>query len=117
MRWSYVTDWVNWMESVQYICSIVFVVVYDTDCFCVVNWQWQVGVVAVFWGWINLILFMSKLPFLGIYIIILIRISITFVKMLILTLLLIVAFGLTFFMVFLDADVMVSSILFVITVQ
>ena len=107
--WSYVKDWINWVECVQYICSIIFVLVYGTDCFCVLNWQWQVGVVAVFLGWISLILFMSKLPFLGLYVIILIRISITFLKMLVLTLLLIVAFGLTFFMIFFDADVMVRS--------
>ena len=108
-RLSYVTDWVNWVECVQYICSIFFVIVYAMDSFCVLNWQWQVGVVAVFLGWINLILFVSKLPFVGIYVIILISISKTFVRMLIVTILLIVAFGITFFMIFYDADVTVSN--------
>ena len=108
-RLSYITDWVNWVESAQYICSIIFVVVYGTDCFCVIDWQWQVGVVAVFLGWINLILFVSKLPFVGIYVIILIKICVTFVELLVLTLLLIVAFGLPFYMTFFDLNALVSD--------
>ena len=100
----------NWVECIQYICSIIFVVVYAMDSFCVMDWQWQVGVVAVFLGWINLILFVSKLPFVGIYVIILISISKTFARMLIVTILLIVAFGITFFMIFYDPEATVSDL-------
>ncbi|XP_064387692.1 transient receptor potential cation channel subfamily A member 1 homolog [Halichondria panicea] len=103
-RLSYLTDWINWVEVIQYVTTIVFVVVYNTDNFCVLNWQWQIGVISIFLGWINLIVFFSKLPFVGIYVLILIKISITFFKMLLLTMLLIVSFGIPFFMVFFDAN-------------
>ncbi len=107
-RLSYLTDWINWVEVIQYVTTIVFVVVYNTDNFCVLNWQWQIGVISIFLGWINLIVFFSKLPFVGIYVLILIKISITFFKMLLLTMLLIVSFGIPFFMVFFDANAIVS---------
>ncbi len=107
-RLSYITDWVNWVELAQYVSTIIFVVVYNTECLCVLNWQWQFGVISIYLGWTNLILFVSKLPFVGIYVLILIKISITFVKMLILTMLLIVSFGIPFFMIFSDMNVVVS---------
>ena len=107
-RLSYLTDWINWVEIIQYVTTIIFVVVYSTDNFCVLNWQWQIGVISIFLGWINLILFVSKLPFVGIYVLIFIKISMTFLKMLLLTILLIVSFGIPFFMVFFDVNAIVS---------
>ena len=102
LRLSYVTDWVNWMEIALFICSIIFVWVYNTECQCVLDWQWSFGVVAVFVGWINLLVFISKFPLTGIYVLMFVKILYTFLKMLILTLLLVIAFGLTFFMIFFD---------------
>ncbi|XP_064390866.1 transient receptor potential cation channel subfamily A member 1 homolog [Halichondria panicea] len=97
-RLSYLTDWINWVEVIQYVTTIIFVVVYSTDNFCVLNWQWQIGVISIFLGWINLI---SKLPFVGIYVL---KISMTTLKMLLLTMLLIMSFGIPFFMVFFDVN-------------
>ena len=101
-RLSYLTDWINWVEVIQYVTTIIFVVVYSTDNFCVLNWQWQIGVISIFLGWINLI---SKLPFVGIYVL---KISMTTLKMLLLTMLLIMSFGIPFFMVFFDVNAIVS---------
>lgn len=105
---SYLADWVNWMEIILYFCSIIFVWVYNTECHCVLDWQWQMGVVAVFLGWINLVVFISKFPLTGIYVLMFQKILYTFLKMLVLTLLLVTAFGLTFFMVFFDPIANVS---------
>ncbi len=107
-RLSYILNWENWVEILQYVTTIIFVFVYNTDCLCVLDWQWQIGVISVFLGWINLILFVSKLPFVGIYVIILLKISFTFFKMLILTVLLIISFAIPFFMVFFDVNAVVS---------
>ena len=109
---SYLTDWVNWvnwMEFTLFICSIIFVSwVYFTECQCALNWQWQIGVVAVFLGWIDLIIFISKFPLTGVYVLMFVKILYTFLKMLILTLLLVIAFGLTFYMLFFDPAASVS---------
>ena len=32
--WKYFIDWINWIEMILFTCSILFVVVFFTDCFC-----------------------------------------------------------------------------------
>ncbi len=106
----YVTDWVNWIEIAQYTCTIVFSIgIHTTDCFCSSSELWQTGVVAVFLGWTVLILFISKFPIVGIYVIILIRITITYLKMFLLTVLMVFAFALAFYLIFFDLNIMVSA--------
>lgn len=61
----YVLDWVNWIEVLLFIFAIIFVFVYFTECFCPTNWQWQLGCIAVFLTWINLIIFIRKIPLTG----------------------------------------------------
>ena len=98
----------NWIEISQAAFTLMFVFFYYNDNFCVSFRQWQVGVSAVFLGWIDMILLVSRLPVVGSYVVILIRIVKTFTKLLVLAILLVVAFGLTFYMVFFDVGVMVS---------
>ena len=103
----YFLDWINWMEIVLYLCSIIFVWVFHVDCLCPLTWQWQIGVVAVFLGWIDLIVFISKFPLTGIYVLMFIKILITFLKILILSVLLVIAFGLTFYLTFTQPIILV----------
>lgn len=62
---NYIFDWVNWMEVILFICSIAFAFVYFSDCLCPTRWQWQLGCIAVFLTWIDLILFIQKMPLTG----------------------------------------------------
>ena len=100
LRRSYLSDWVNWIEISLYILSIIFVSVFRTPCLCPKGWQWQVGVMAVLLAWIDLIVICSKFPSIGIYVIMFVRIVRTFLKVSILSVLLVVTFGLTFYMTF-----------------
>ena len=61
----YVMDLVNWIEVILFICSILFAFVFFTPCHCPLEWQWQLGVVAVFLAWIDLIIFLRKIPLTG----------------------------------------------------
>ena len=106
----YFLSFTNWIEVIQAICTVTFAFIYSNDCFCVLFWQWQVGITAVFLGWINMILFVSRLPIVGSYVVIFTRIVKTFTKLLVLSILLVTAFGLTFYMVFFDDSVMVSPL-------
>lgn len=106
---SYFKDFTNWMEMTLFVCSIIFVWVFHSDCLCPLDWQWQVGVVAVFLAWIVLIFFISKLPFAGIYVLMFYKIFKTFLKMLSLTFLLVLAFGLTFYLTFHQPEILVCS--------
>lgn len=106
-KFAYVKNWINHLEIVLYLTSIVFVWVFRFDCFCPSTWQWQLGVAAVFLGWANLIVFVSNIPFIGIYVLMFSHIFFTFLKVLIFSILLIVTFGLTFYLAFTQPDIMV----------
>ena len=107
LKWKYLKDWINYMEAVLYISSIMFVWVFHNDCLCSSSWQWQLGVLAVFLGWINLIVFVSHIPLIGIYVLMFVHIFFTFLKVLTLSMLLIVAFGLAFYTAFTQPDILV----------
>ena len=80
------------MEIGLYVCSIIFTWVFHVDCLCPLTWQWQIGVV--------LIVFISKFPLTGTYVLMFVKILYTFLKILILSFLLVLAFGLTFYLTF-----------------
>ena len=108
----YFQDWVNWMEWCLLICSIIFVSVFRNECLCVNPWQWQIGIVAVFLGWIELIFFLSKLPLVGLYVVMFLEILKTIIKLIIFSCLLLIAFGLAFYMAFFEPDIMVIFLAF-----
>ena len=103
----YILDWINWMEIAIYVFSDIFVWVFHVDCLCPLTWQWQIGVVAVFLGWADLIVFISKFPLTGIYVLMFVKILYTFLKILILSVLLVLAFGLTFYLAFTQPETLV----------
>ena len=55
----------TWVEVPLFICSITFAAVFDRECFCPRDWQWQVGIAAVFLVWVDLILYMRRVRILG----------------------------------------------------
>ena len=67
-------DWVNWLEIPLYLFSIIFTFVFATPCLCVYHWQWQIGVMALFLGWIGLVSFLQKWPVTEIYVLMFINI-------------------------------------------
>ena len=107
-RISYLSDWVNWIEVSMYILSIIFVVVFRTTCLCPQVWQWQIGVMAIFLAWIDLIVICAKFPNIGLYVIMFGRIFLTFLKVILLSTLLVATFGLTFYMTFSEPQYQVS---------
>ena len=109
-RLNYVKDWINWMENLIFTFSIIFVWVFHTDCYCQYSWQWQIGVMAVFFSWINMIIFISKLPLTGIYVVMFLDIFYTFMRMVLLSLLLVLSFSFAFYMLFYKPDLQVSKL-------
>ena len=106
---SYFLDWVNYLEWVLFLSSIIFAFVFLSPCYCLPNWQWQVGAVAVFLSWIDLIIFFRKFPITGIYIVMFMDIFYIFWKMVILALMLVMAFALSFYMLFHDPQAALSE--------
>jgi len=96
-------DWAyfrTYLEIPLYILSIAFVNVFQHECLCPSRGQWQAGIFAVFFAWIDLIFYLNKWPLVGIYIQMLMSILQNFVKVLIMTILLLFAFNLAFYMAF-----------------
>ena len=89
----------NYIEVLAYILSIIFVIHFGTNCWCPANWQWQLGALAVFLAWINLILFLKRVPLLGIYVLMFNTILRTFLKSALIAFFFVVAFSISFYMI------------------
>ncbi|KAH7947097.1 hypothetical protein HPB52_007528 [Rhipicephalus sanguineus] len=98
-RWNYL-DLENLSEWSCYVCSLLFVFNF-TDCSASTGvpepWQWHLGVVSVFLSWALLVIYIRKLPFLGIYVVMFTNVLSTFCQFFMVFFLFIVAFALTFF--------------------
>nr|KAG5711034.1 hypothetical protein BaRGS_013768 [Batillaria attramentaria] len=92
--------WTNLFEWATNIMAILLVLDFN---FCQLktgyrhHWQWQLGAVSIFLGWVNLLLFVQKLPQLGIYVVMFTDILKTFSKFFSVFFLFIVAFALAFY--------------------
>lgn len=94
----------NFVEVLLFIFTIIIASVRSSECYCTRPWQWRIGVIAVFLGWIALTHSIRKLPVVGIYVVMFIRICCNFMKVSFLALLLISAFAFPFYMTFYDAQ-------------
>ena len=89
----------NCIELLACVSSIIFASHFGTNCWCPTNWQWQLGAIAVFLAWINLILFLKRVPLLGIYVLMFNSILYTFLKFALIAALFVAAFGFAFYMI------------------
>lgn len=100
----YLQHWVNWLELTQCISVITFLLSMGPHgsgrCFCPLAWEWEVGVVSLALSWVVLIVWLQTMHWIGIYVTILLRIIGSFARVAVFGLLLVVAFGLAFHMLF-----------------
>ena len=92
---AYFTDVLNYAEIFLYFSTISFVC--NGDFSCLIDWRWQLGALCIFLSWLNFVFFLRLQPRFGIYVIMFEEIISTFLKVLPMALLLIFAFGQTFF--------------------
>lgn len=111
LRFKYLLDWVNYLETSLYALSIVFVFIFLEPCYCPREWQWQIGAFVVFLAWIDLVTRIQKLPLTGIYVLMFIDIFYSFWKMAFLSILLILSFAIPFFMLFNDPTMMTAGVM------
>ncbi|KAL3314867.1 hypothetical protein Ciccas_006505 [Cichlidogyrus casuarinus] len=90
----------NLLEIALLITSILVLVDFD-DCSKQTgirqNWQWQLGGVCLFIAWMVLLLFVRKSPYLGIYIILFLKVLRTYISSSVIYGLFVMAFSLTFY--------------------
>ena len=100
-RVRYFSDWENWMELCLFVATIIFVSSgLQAGCLCPESWQWQLGALALFIAWLDLVLFLKKFPLTGIYVVMFVDIFYTFMRMILLSILFVVSFGVAFYMLF-----------------
>ena len=58
----YLKDWTNYVDFVLHITSFIFVFSAICTCACPTYWQWQIGCIAVFLAWIDLLIFLRMDP-------------------------------------------------------
>ena len=54
----YLKDWTNYVDVVLYITCPLFISSAINDCSCPTYWKWQIGCIAVFLAWIDLLIFL-----------------------------------------------------------
>jgi len=89
----------SYIEVVAYISAVIFVSHFGSNCWCPTNWKWQLGAIAVFLAWIKLILFLKRVPLLGIYVLMFNTILHSFLKFVLIAFLFVVAFCIAFYMI------------------
>ena len=102
LGFKYFLDWINYIEIILFVGSIVFALIFFVDCFCPHPVQWQIGALCVFLAWIDLVIVMRKFPITGIYVVMFMNIFYIFLKMAFLAALLILSFAFSFYMLFHD---------------
>ena len=97
----YLQEVENYLEILLIVCTAIFTIEgLAAECFCVGSYSWQFGAMALFLGWIDLIVYLKKLPLTGIRINMLQTVGFTFLKLIYLPTILIIAFALPFYMMF-----------------
>ena len=96
----YYINFATVIQAASFLMTIIFVLGFWNDCWCAPAWQWQIGALAVFFAYIKVVLQIRGLPIVGVYINLLISIIIAFLKLIYLPFLLMLAFAIPFYMLF-----------------
>ena len=106
----------HWIEVPLFILSLIFAAVVtcskDGMSFCLIAWQWQIGVCVIWLSWIEFIFFSVQFRLIGVHALMFIRVTKTMLKFIPLALLLIFAFGLTFHFLLYQPELKVIMIRF-----
>ena len=105
----YFLDGQNMTELLLFTFSIVFVFIFPNNCGCPMNWQWNIGIFAVFLAWFNLLFFTSEIPYTGTYVLIFKQILVTIAKLSSFSIIIVSGFSLILFMMFFNPLAQVSA--------
>ena len=96
----YFWDFDNYLQLALYTLTIIFIENLDNECWCSTSLRWQIGAFAVFLSWVNFIFVLKYMPYTAIPINMFLSICVAFLRLIFLPVVLILAFGIPFYMVF-----------------
>lgn len=99
---AYLTNWENWIDCFIYTTALL--TVYDfSECSASSgvrqNWQWLLAALCIFFGWINLLFMIRKMPRFGIFVVMFVDIVKTFFRFFPVFVLFIIAFSSSFYVI------------------
>ena len=102
-------------EIPLFIFSLVYVLpVYFLDnCLCPFGWQSSIGTVVILLVWLEFIVISTQFQFVGVYVLMLSRVLVTFLKITILMCILIAGFSIIFYLSFNEPNIAVSYVQYV----
>ncbi|XP_014772761.1 transient receptor potential cation channel subfamily A member 1 homolog [Octopus bimaculoides] len=92
--------YVNLLDWLTYLFAILFVLGFSQcqqQVLYIEEWQWNLGSIGIFLAWIDLVLYVQKVPRFGIYVVMFTDILYTFIQFAVVFSLFIVAFAFGFF--------------------
>ena len=104
-RLDYLLDVENYVQVVMFLSVIIFAFpVGQNSCWCLPGWKWQIGALAVFLAWVNLLLLIRYLPWwkVGERSTMLFNVYLNFVQSLYLPVILLLTFAIPMYMIFVD---------------
>ena len=100
LRKKFFKNFANYVEVTLYCVSLVYITrfMYARQ---VTRSLSELGVIVIFLGWSNFLLYLQRVPMYRLYIVMFLKVAVTIVKLLFVFLVIILAFGLTFYLLFL----------------
>ena len=96
----YLKELENYFQLALFSLCLLFVFPVNNTCWCLSSWRWQIGAIATFLSWMNLIFLFQYMPLVGQPAVQLINVYTNFIKLIYLPFLLIAAFAFPFYMLF-----------------
>ena len=102
----YLLEVENYIQVVMYLSVIIYAFpVGQNSCWCLPGWKWQIGALAAFLAWVNLLLLIRYLPWwkVGERSTMLFNVYLNFVQSLYLPIILLLTFAIPMYMIFVDS--------------
>ena len=97
-RLKYLQEKENYIQVVLNVLALLFVFPIGHDDWILPSWRWQIGAIAIFFGWLNCIILLKNMPYFGVSITMLFSVYYNFISLIYLPILLILTFGFPFYM-------------------
>ncbi len=105
-RKKYFSHGINYLEWALYISTLVFMLPFllGSDITITLKQKWNAGAICILLAWIDLLLFLTRFPYFGLYVVMFVEVLKTVLRVLVVFATFIVAFALSFYVLLREQD-------------
>eukprot|EP00794_Sanderia_malayensis_P000575 gene575-1234_t len=103
-RRKYFSQGVNYLEWTLYISTLIFMLPFLKADLITFTMKWNAGAIAILLTWIDLLLFLTRFPYFGLYIVMFVEVLKTVLRVLLVFAIFIVGFALSFYALLREHD-------------